>query len=136
MVFSGLIIPFILALSFNLCSRFQPFSVYSLISFLLLFFPLNYLTNKQRRMCVDFNFTSLFNLINYYLLNAALFNAPHSYFCLFQSINLVPINHSNYMFQYIVNGFPLILVCFPIILEPCLRPVSTINYKTPSPAHP
>ncbi len=49
------------------------------------------------------------------------------------SINLVPINHSNYMFQYIVNGFPLILVCYPNILEPCLGPVSTINIKTPPP---
>jgi len=79
----------------------------------------------------DFNFTSLFTLINYYLLNAALINAHPSYFCLFQSINLVPINHSNYMFQYIVNGFPLILVCYPNILEPRLGPVSTINFKTP-----
>ena len=57
------------------------------------------------------------------------------YFCLFQSIDLVPINHSNYLFQYIVNGFPLILVCYHNILEPCLGPVSTINYKTP-PVHP
>ena len=37
------------------------------------------------------------------------------------------------MFQYIVNGFPLILVCYLNILEPCLGPVSTINIKPPPP---
>ena len=43
-----------------------------------------------------------------------------------QSINLIPINHSNYVFSYIVNGFPFILVCYHNILEPL--PGASVNH--------